>query len=80
MPFQEITRPMCIEPTTPTPHSVEPAQQRSEILQADNQPSPEGAEPHHIMDIAWQDRERQADGQIAGEVEHHHRDNAQVKA
>ncbi len=56
------------------------AQERGEILQANHQPRPECAEAHNVMDIARQDRQRQADGQIAGKVENHDGHDAQIEA
>ncbi len=55
------------------------AYQRGDILQADNKPRPERAKSHHIMDIAWQYRQRQADSQKGSEVEDNDRDDFQVQ-
>ncbi|EOB12939.1 hypothetical protein NBO_303g0001 [Nosema bombycis CQ1] len=59
---------------------VRAAEQRSEVLEANHQPGPKGAKPHHIMNIAWQYRQRQANGQVAGKVKNHDRDNPQIEA
>jgi hypothetical protein len=56
------------------------AEERGEILQANHQPRPEGAEAHHVMDIARQNRQRQADGEIAGKVKNHNGNDAQIEA
>ena len=59
---------------------VRAAEQRSEVLEANHQPGPKGTKPHHIMNVAGQYRQRQANGQIAGKVKHHDRDNPQIEA
>ena len=56
------------------------AEQRGEILQADDQPRPECAKTHDVMDIARQHRQRQANRQITGEVKNHNGNNAQIEA
>jgi hypothetical protein len=50
-----------------------------EVLQANNQPSPEGAVAQRFMDIAGQNRQRQTYREVTCEVEDNDGENPQIK-